>query len=220
MIATEGRKPKIAMVSFHPALRFFAKVISYLFHPLFIPIYMGWFLIYYIGLFPDQDPLHKARILIQIIVSYTFLPIVAVLLMKALGFVNTIHLKTSKDRIIPFVVCEICFFWAWYVFKNLLYPKEMILFGLGVFLTSCIGLIVNGFKKASLHAMSMGVVCAFMIIASFMSDQNFGFYISTAFLIAGIVCTSRLILNDHTPSEVYTGFFIGVAGEVIAWCFI
>ena len=37
--------------SFHPAIRFVARVISVIFHPLFIPVYISWFLMYNTPLF-------------------------------------------------------------------------------------------------------------------------------------------------------------------------
>jgi hypothetical protein len=35
-------------------------------------------------------------------------------------------------------------------------------------------------------------------------------------LITGLVCSSRLIVSDHTAREVYTGLFIGVASQLVA----
>jgi acid phosphatase family membrane protein YuiD len=40
------------------------------------------------------------------------------------------------------------------------------------------------------------------------------------FIIAGLVCTSRLIVSDHTPFEIYTGILIGIIAQFIANIFI
>src|SRR3954471_10072952 len=89
------------------SLRLPAKIISIVFHPLFIPIYVGLFLIYVARLFPDQDATHKLFLVIQFFVSYTLLPLCSILLMKGLGLIPGIHLRNQKDRILPYVVCEI-----------------------------------------------------------------------------------------------------------------
>ena len=198
------------------SLRLPAKFISIIFHPLFIPVYVGLFLIYIARLFPDQDATHKLFLVIQFFVSYTLLPLCSILLMKGLGLIPGIYLRHQKDRILPYVVCEIFYFWVWYVFKNQLYPKEIVVFALSIFLASCIGLIINTFIKVSMHAISVGVLIAFMIMCGLRWDYNYGFFISASFLIAGTVCTRRIILSDHTSLEVYAGIFIGIIALLIS----
>ena len=109
-------------LQFPVSLRLPAKLISIIFHPLFIPVYVGLFLIYEVRLFPGQDATHKLFLVIQFFVSYTLLPLCSILLMKGLGLIPGIYLREQKDRILPYVVCEIFYFWVWYVFKNQLYP--------------------------------------------------------------------------------------------------
>src|SRR5438309_557673 len=132
-----------------PAVRIGARIISYLFHPLFLPLYLAWFMIYEARLFPERTSWEKTIVLIQFFVYYTFLPLITTLLSKGLGFIQSIHLRTQKDRIIPYVVCEIFYFWAWYVFRNLHFPKPIVLFGLAVFLGCSLGLLINAYIKVS-----------------------------------------------------------------------
>src|SRR5829696_3647916 len=195
--------------SFHPAIRTAAKVISYVFHPLFVPVYFGWFLVYILRLFPSLDPFRKSMLIIQFFVSYTLLPLATVVIAKALGFIQTVYLKTQKDRIIPYIATMIFYFWMWYVSKNLGFPKESVVFSLAVFLVICLGVFFNTYFKVSMHALSMGVIITWFFIYSFNSNINFGPYLSIALFIAGLVCTSRLINSDHRPFEVYAGLFLG-----------
>jgi hypothetical protein len=206
--------------SFSPALRIVSKIISYLFHPLFVPLYVGWFLIYELRLFNDRTDWQKKIILAQFFIYYTFFPLMTTLLSKALGFVQSVYLKTQRDRILPYIVCEIFYFWAWYVFRNIHFPKEIVLFALGVFLACSLGLILNSYMKISMHTISLGVVCAFFLLAGMMSANSYGIYISIAFLIAGITSTARLIVSNHTQKEIYFGFFAGMLAEVIAYFFV
>jgi hypothetical protein len=206
--------------SFHPALRVTAKVISYIFHPLFIPVYMGWFFVRVLRLFSALDDWHQSLLLIQFFVNYTLLPLVTVLIAKGVGFIQTIYLKTQRDRIIPYMAVMIFYFWVWYVFRNQGFPKETILFALAAFLSVCFGAFVNTFLKVSMHALSMGVVITLLIILSLKSSLNYGPFVSIGLLIAGLVCTARLILNDHKPFDVYAGLFLGALAQVIAWLFV
>ena len=217
MVATEEKKESI---SFHPILRIAAKIISYIFHPLFVPLYVGWFFVYGIRLFPQLDEWGKTKLLVSFFVNYTLLPLITILLAKGLGFIQSVYLKTQRDRIIPYVATGVFYFWIWYVFKNQLFPKEVVMFSLAVFLASSIGLLANNYFKVSMHAISAGVVVALIILMGLNTYSNYGFYISIALLIAGIVCTARLINSDHYPIEVYGGLFIGMLSQLIAYWFV
>ncbi|HWI93588.1 MAG TPA: hypothetical protein VNT20_20045 [Flavisolibacter sp.] len=206
-------------VLFSPVTRIAAKITSYIFHPLFIPLYVGLFLIYEVRLFNDRTDWQQKIIFVQFFIYYTFFPLMTTLLSKALGFVQTVYLKTQRDRILPYIVCEIFYFWAWYVFRNLHFPKEVVMFALGVFLGCSLGLIFNSYMKISMHTISLGVFCAFFLLASTMSSTSYGIYISIAFLIAGLTATARLIDSNHTQREIYFGFFAGALAEVIAYFF-
>lgn len=205
--------------AFHPALRTAAKVISYLFHPLFVPVYIGLFFVYVLRLFPSLDPFRKTMLIIQFFVSYTLLPLATVLISKALGFINTVYLKTQKDRIIPYIASMVFYFWMWYVSRNLGFPKESVMFSLAVFLTTCLGVFFNTYFKVSMHALSMGVVVTLFLLLSLGSGNNLGPYLSVALLIAGLVCTARLLTADHKPFEVYAGLALGTLAQLVAYFF-
>jgi len=197
-------------------LRWIAKVISFIFHPVFVPIYVISFMVYidpYI--FAGFSMWNKSIALIQAFVMFTFFPVVTVLLLKALKFVNTVYLETQKDRIIPYIACGIWYFWVWYVWHNLPeYPAAAIKFAMAIFIASSLGLMVNIYMKVSMHAISMGVMLTCIITLGF-DSTGFGVYIAVALLIAGLVCTARLIASNHAQKEIYTGLIIGILSQII-----
>ena len=203
-------------ILFPASLRTAAKLISYLFHPLFVPVYIACVFVYALRLFPGLEPFKKTVLIGQFFVSYTLLPLATVLIAKALGFVKTIHLNTQKDRIIPYIATMIFYFWMWYVSKNLGFPKESVMFSLAVFLTTCFGVFFNTYFKVSMHALSMGVVIMLFLLLSLHTTSNLGPYLSIALLVAGLVCTARLMNSDHNPFEVYAGLLLGAASQLIA----
>lgn len=200
------------------ALKIVAKLISYIFHPIFIPVYVLIFLLQVQPYrFIEITPLKKTFTIIQFGVMYAFFPVITALLLKALGFIDSIYMKTQRDRIIPYVICMIYYFWVWYVIKNQhIYPPELIQFSLAIFVASILGLMSNSYMKASMHAMAMGVMSAFIIVLAIDGNIDSGIYISTALFITGLVCTARLMVSDHTNKEIYTGLFIGVASLLLA----
>jgi hypothetical protein len=207
-----GHQPK------NPVIRLAAKVISYVFHPLFVPVYILIFLLYiHPFVFAGTTAWDRKMVLLQTILMYGFFPLVTVLLLKALDFINSVYLNKQKDRIIPFVICNIWYFWIWYVWRNLPNsPKEIVILAMTIFLASAIGLMANIYMKISMHTISMGVTVSFMLFLALTQSLNFGIYLSIAFLIAGLVCTARFIASDHTAMEIYTGLLVGCLSLLIA----
>jgi len=183
-------------------------------------MYVLWFMTYNMSDFAGFSPWEKTKLMISFFVNYTFFPLVTILLMKALGFISSVFLRSQRDRILPYIVCEIFYFWAWYVARNNHYPKLMVLFALGIFLATSLGLILNSYLKVSMHTISAGVVTMLALLAGMMTDMSFGPYITVVLLVAGLTATARLITSNHTQAEVYMGFFAGALCQLVAYFFV
>jgi len=199
-------------------LKIIAKIISYIFHPIFIPIYVLIFLLKVQPyLFVSMEPLKQTFTVIQFGVMYAFFPVITALLLKALGFIESVYMKTQKDRIIPYVICMIYYFWVWYVlFRQPDYSSVIVQFALAIFIASIIGLMGNIYMKVSMHAMAVGVMATFIILLAFSEKKDFGVYTSVALFITGLVCTGRLIASDHSQKEIYWGLVIGIISQIVA----
>jgi hypothetical protein len=201
------------------AVKIFGSFFSYLFHPLFIPIYIIAYIIFvhpyaFAGLHEKQ----KMMKLISFFIQTVFFPAFTVFLLWRLKFSESLFLRTQKERIIPYVATIIFFFWAYYVSRNQVEnPDILISFLLGLFLSASAALMANSFFKISMHGLGVGGAMAFMMLAGLATFEPMGLPISIATIVAGIVCTSRLIVSDHHPAEIYWGFIIGVLCQVVAF---
>lgn len=202
-------------------LKFFANIFSYIFHPLFIPVYITLFLLLsHPYIFAGLNDWGKMGNLLQVFVNCTFLPLTSMLLLKGLKFIESFQLKTQKDRIVPYMICMIFYFWNWYAFKNNHAPKELVSLSMAIFNASVLGFLSNISFKVSMHAIAVGVMSTFIILLAFSDSANLTVYLSVAFLITGIVCTSRLIVSDHSSKEIYFGLFIGIFSQMAAHYFV
>jgi hypothetical protein len=199
-----------------------AKLISVLFHPLFVPIYFVWFLLFIHPLaFIGFSSLQKFQTLVIVGINLTIFPLVSVLLLKALGFIESIYLKTQKDRIIPYIACGIFFFWAFTVFKEQTkYPIVLVVFILGIFLASSAALIANIYFKVSMHAIGMGGLLGIFAILFYNNNLSMAWPLALVLIISGMVCTARLLLNTHTTRDIYVGLLIGIASQIAANYFL
>ncbi len=192
--------------------------LSYIFHPVFIPVYVTLFLLYiHPSAFTGFSASNKQRTLVIVCINLVFFPLLSVVLLKAVGFIDSLFLKTRKDRIIPYIACGIFFFWTYTVFKQQpAYPLLLVSYVLGLFLSSSAALLANIYYKVSMHAIGLGGCLGLFLIVMQTESMLMTFPISVAVLITGLVSSSRLVLNSHKPFEIYTGLIIGIITQFIA----
>lgn len=205
-----------------PAIaRFFAQLFSYVFHPLFIPLYVTCFLAFihpsYFSGFSDAG---KTRVLLLVTLNAFAFPAITILLLKGLGFINSVFLRTQRDRIIPYITSMTFYFWTQYVLREQNYvPRILVAFMFGVFISCSVALIANIYYKISMHAIGMGGVIGLFLVIMQQNTMLMTWPLSLAFLLTGLVCTSRLIVSDHRPKEIYAGLVAGMlcqfAGAII-----
>jgi hypothetical protein len=206
----------------NPAIRFFAHAISVIFHPLLISSYVIAFLLFiHPFLFSGIGNQLKLFRILSVLLSSFFLPIFSIFLCWRLGFIQSMRLKSARDRIIPYVIVMIFYFWLWYVYRNQgENPPQSIAFLLGSFLAVCGAWFCNIFFKISMHAIAAGGLAMFFLLFSFRDSYASGLYLSTAILIGGLICTARMLVSDHRQRDIYAGILVGVAAEWIAWLIV
>jgi hypothetical protein len=199
-----------------------AKVISYVFHPLFIPTYIFIFLVRFVPYeFAGITPFQLQLRIFSIFWLTAFFPAFAVFLLWRLKFSESIFLRTQKERIVPYIVTMFFYWWMYYLSRNFTdQPAVLKFFYMGIFVSTVIGLMLNSYFKISLHAMGVGGALAAIILFAMYYRLPMGVQISVTAIITGVVCTSRLIVSDHTNKEIYTGLFAGIFSQVAAYWFI
>lgn len=203
-------------------VRFFAHVISYVFHPLFIPTY---FILYLYQVVPYEfagitD--WKLNLKIFSVFWWTaFLPAFAVFLMWRLKFNNSIFLRTQKERIVPYIIVMFFYWWMYYLSRNFTdQPIALKFFFFGVFISSSIGLIVNNFMKVSLHAMGISALLMAVCLVNFHYPIGELIWVLLTIFIAGLVISARMVVSDHTKNELIIGFVIGIATQLAAYFWV
>jgi hypothetical protein len=195
-----------------------AHIFSVVFHPLFIPFYVVLFLINYHPSYFSGLYFYKFAILRSVFVNTIIFPAFALLVMRGLGFVKSFMLHTQQDRIGPYLANMIFYFWMARVFFNFQpdLPPVLASFMTGVFLTTSIALIANIFYKISMHAIGCGGLIGIFIIIMNTNTMLMTWPLSIALLITGLVCTSRLIVSNHTQKEIYLGLLVGLICQFAA----
>ena len=188
-------------------LKSLANVVSYVCHPVFMPVAMAYVLfIINRTSFGNISPDKMYHWLGILALNTIFFPLVTVFLLKRLNFIDSYTLKTSKDRIIPLIATMTFYFWVYLVFKNMkpptVAPQILQIFLLGNFWGIIAIFMINIFKKVSMHAAAAGGMVGILIVIMIVSRVNIFIPLIIALLIAGIIGTSRLVLRAHTQGEI------------------
>lgn len=199
-------------------LRLAAQVVSYLLHPLFVPIIVVWLLLYQhpINYLLTDGPI-RLRLMAMTFINTLFLPGFVVFLLWRLKFIPNMYLESRKDRIIPLNVVLIFYFWAFYIGRNLeVIPPSMQQWLLGVFLGSCLAMFSNIFFKISLHTIAAGGAVFFFAWQMHIDPHWPQWWLVPVVLLAGMVGTARLLRSAHEPMEIYLGYLAGALSQAVA----
>lgn len=218
-------------------LRTLAKVISIVFHPLLIVTYMLVVLLlvnpYQFGVYSIAE---QWKFVLLVFLSTFIMPAFAVFMMKSLNMVKSMHLHDRHERIGPYIITGVFYLWMFINFKNnTLIPKPFTIAMLGATIALFTAFFFNNFTKISAHAVGMGGLTGMAVINTIYSNfetftVNLGWFglfeVSTNFVmmavivLAGFVCTARLLLREHSEKQLYGGLAVGFAAQFVALAFL
>lgn len=199
-------------------MRAFFKLGSILFHPLLMPL-LGSAIYFYLTPRFIENELITSHLLAIGIITIT-IPIVVFFLLKTLGQVESIYLRTAPERKYPLMIqCILLLLVIKLVFNPFLNP-EIYYFFIGILFTTMTALITVFFKiKVSLHQAGVAGILFFLIGLSAHFKINLLPLISFFLFVNGWVASSRLQAEAHTNSELGVGFFIGAFPQFILYTF-
>ncbi len=198
-----------------------AKVISYVFHPTFMPTAMALVIMYLCrAQFAAVEKAARVQWISNLALNTILFPVITVLLLKALHFISSIHLRDKKERIVPLMATMIFYFWTYWIFKNIEAPLALRVLLLGAFWGIILLFLVNIFTKISMHTAAAGGAVGIMIVLLFISQVNLTIPFLLVLLVAGLIGSARLVLLAHRPVELWLGYGLGVAAQLLAYLYL
>lgn len=220
-------------------MRLFAYSVSILFHPLLMLTYILIILMlvnpYLFGISHISE-LNGRILLLRVFVSTFFIPAFAVAMFSFLGLSSSIQLPKREDRYGPYIVTGLFYLW---MFRNFLdnptIPDLFTSFVLGSVVGLFLAFLINIFSKISAHAVGMGGLIGMVLLLMFQSDYqllsfalpwlgpvqlNLMLLFLLVLLLSGVVGSARLYLEAHEPMDLYGGYLVGFASQLMAARFI
>ena len=193
---------------------FILKSISFVFHPLIMPL-LG--VIFYFSKTPRfiPEPVMKAKIF-SIVILTIILPILLFFLLKTINKVDSIYLKTTKERLIPLLINSIIIA---LILIRVLQPDEIIelyYFFLGILCSNIACLILAFLKiKASIHMIAASGFSMFAMAIGIHYQININGTIALIMIVLGAIATSRLHLKAHSNNELIVGLLVGFVPQLL-----
>ena len=187
---------------------------SYIFHPVFIPVYATLFY-----LFSNNSYFFKQEkyfVFLQMFVVTVLVPVLFFLLLRATGNIRSIMAPLVSERKIPLLIQT--FLLLLLVRKSITLARfpELHFFLLGALFSTLIALFLLFAKiKTSLHMMGISALTVFVFGLSLHFHTQNIFAITFLTLMNGFVASSRLVMKAHTFKEIIIGFFLGSIPQML-----
>jgi len=194
----------------------FARFISYLFHPILIPIVSA--LLYFISI-PNHIPKAFAYRVIGILFTATYIiPIAMLYFLKKASLIESFHLSSINERKFPILFFTVL---SLLLGKLLLQTKaiDLLAFSFFGYASALIVVYILFFKdiKTSLHTLGISGLIGFISAVSYAYKLNLMIVLISLILLFGSIATARLKLNAHTLNEVFLGFGIGFLSQILSY---
>lgn len=197
-------------------IRTAAKVLSYLLHPILMPTY-AVLLIFRLSSYYSTivNEAIKQRVLTIVAIDTFAIPIAVVYLMYLRGAIKSFDMNEKSERIAPFIITSICYFSAYFMLRFLPLPKVFNLLLLGAATTIIVATFITIKWKISIHMIGIGGMVGGLLAISQYLSVDFTRAILAVMLAAGLLGTARLLVSNHTPIQVYSGFLLGFICEYL-----
>lgn len=192
-----------------------AKVISAVFTPFSIPFtaFLTLFVFSYLRIMPLQYKL----IVLGVVYCFTILmPTLTIFIFRKINGLSPDDLTDRKKRYVPFILTITPYTFCLLMMHRLNIPWYMTGIILAALVTMVVCVLANLKWKLSEHMAGAGTVVGGLVAFSALFGYNPVWWLCLFILVAGLLGTSRIILQHHTPGEVMGGFTVGLVCSLLA----
>lgn len=191
-----------------------ARVISALFTPFSIPFLA--FLVLFIFSYLRIMPLQYKLIVLAVVYCFTILmPTLTIFLFRKINGFGPEALAERKRRFVPFILTITSYAFCLLMMHRLNIPWYMTGIILAALVMMIICVIINLRWKLSEHMAGVGAVIGGLVAFSALFGYNPVGWLCIFILLAGVLGTSRIILQHHTLGEVTGGFAVGLVCSLL-----
>ncbi len=190
-------------------LKIISHFISFLFHPMLMPIY-GTLLLFNSGIYLSLMPISVKKVVYLLVLLSTFvIPVSTFPLLYQFKIIKSFKMETARERIWPILIT------AFFGYVCLFLMGKMGLSGLlgffirAIIISQLLAAVISFIWKISLHTIAIGGLTGTVLALAFRFNLDLTIMFMILVFISGIVGSARLYLNSHKPLQVFAGYLLG-----------
>ena len=189
-----------------------AKIISIVFHPLLMPVY-GMAIIFSAPTLLGYLPFNVKKLLLLImLVNNILLPLSFLPFFIHRNIITSWAITERKERNIPLIITTILYCITSFIIFRLPIPLFLKSFIFASAFLSFMITLINLWWKISLHSVGAGALIGLVLMLSLKMLTPLDWYLISVKIAGGLILSSRLKLNLHSPQQVWVGLFAGFFG--------
>ena len=193
---------------------FTARIMSMIFTPFYLPIVglIALFIFSYMSLLPM---IYKLVILAMVYLLTVVAPSLLIHLYRLCQGWTSHELGRKERRLVPYIISIVCYFacFFWMEYRNT--PRVISIIVVVALTIQMVCALINIWWKISTHTAAIRGVAGGLVSYSIAFSFNPLWWLCFVLILAGAVGTARMILRQHSLSQVVTGFLVGVACAIL-----
>lgn len=193
---------------------FTARIMSIIFTPFYLPIVglIALFIFSYMSLLPMM---YKLVMLAMVYLLTVVAPSLLIHLYRLCQGWTSHELGRKERRLVPYIISIVCYFacFFWMEYRNT--PRVISIIVVVALTIQMVCALINIWWKISTHTAAIGGVAGGLVSYSIAFSFNPLWWLCFVLILAGAVGTARMILRQHSLSQVVTGFLVGAACAIL-----
>lgn len=178
------------------------------FTPFYLPLagLLALFIFSYMSLMPL---FYKTLVMLTVYLFTILLPTLLIHAYRNYQGWSRWQLGKRESRMVPYIIAIICYTLCYFVMSYFHVPQFMANILVAALLIQVVCAVVNVWWKISTHTAAIGGFEGALVAFSILFAFNPLWWFCVILVFAGAVGTSRMILRQHSLSQVVAGFMSG-----------
>jgi len=187
-----------------------ARILSFIFHPLFMPLYGLVILMSAPTFLKYLPPAAKRVLFLVVLVNNVLVPLLLLPFLRMRNFISSYHLEDRRERIVPMLTASMLYFTTSFIVLRYQIPFFLKSFIFATAVLSIVVSMINFWWKISIHAAGAGALTATVFSLWVKMYTPLPWHLAAVLALSGFILAARLKLNSHDPLQVWLGYLTGL----------
>jgi len=187
-----------------------ARIVSVLFHPLFMPfasMALAFWLDEGIGYFtPKELVIYN---FIMVFCMTVLFPLISILILLRGKVISSIKIPLREERILPYFMSLFYYGLTYFLLQKFPYDLPILSMMLGALISLGLCLLITTKWKISAHMIGLAGLVATLAGLMALGGTIPIVALILSVIVLGVVASARLALHSHTQMQVYAGIVVG-----------